>query len=104
VHHRISRRTLAQRLAHLMGGAAFGMVLVRDAIAADKVCADPSAMDAGQQGLRSSLNYVESAPDHSKTCSKCAFFQATDGNCGTCTIFNGPANPAGHCDSWSAKS
>jgi High potential iron-sulfur protein len=101
--HKISRRALSQQFGHLMGGAAFGLLLLRSATAADKLCADPSTMDSGQQSLRASLNYSESSPDHSKTCSVCAFYQAADGTCGNCMIFSGPANKGGHCDSWSPK-
>ena len=74
------------------------------ALAADKVCADPSKMDGGQQSLRTSLHYAEVSPDAAKTCSACGFFQAGEGGCGNCMIFTGPANQRGHCDSWSAKS
>ena len=74
------------------------------ASAADKHCADPGKMDGGQQSLRSSLHYVESFPDATKTCATCGFFQPGEGGCGNCTIFTGPANQGGHCDSWSAKS
>jgi hypothetical protein len=46
------------------------------------------------------------APDPKMTCSACGFFEADAKDaaaCGNCKIFNGPANPKGHCDSWSAK-
>jgi hypothetical protein len=62
-------------------------------------CADPT------DSLRASLHYVEQFTDATKTCSACGFFDAGDAKgCGSCKIFNGPANPKGHCDSWSAKS
>ena len=63
-------------------------------------CADPS------DSLRASLHYAEMGPDAKQTCAACGFFEADAGNataCGNCKIFNGPANPKGHCDSWSAK-
>jgi hypothetical protein len=52
------------------------------------------------------MNYVEKAPDATKTCAGCAFFTAGEGGagCGSCEIFTGgAANPGGHCDSWAAK-
>ncbi len=98
----ISRRgvlqsSLTTALAGIvMGGAG-------TAAAADKICADPKAMDSGQQSLRTSLNYVEQSPDPTKTCFACGFFQGNADSCGNCVIFNGPANAKGHCDSWGAK-
>jgi hypothetical protein len=104
MNYNISRRAIAWQLAAITVGSACSVAMGRAAAAADALCADPSAMDSGQQGLRASLNYTESSPDHAMTCSLCAFYQATNGRCGNCTIFNGPANPVGRCDSWSAKS
>jgi len=76
------------------------VALVPSLAKAAGACADPS------DSLRSSLHYVEMAPDAKQTCGDCGFFEADAGNaaaCGNCKIFNGPANPKGHCDSWSAK-
>jgi hypothetical protein len=70
---------------------------------AAELCADPKAMDSGQQSLRTSLHYTEQAADQTKTCSACGFFQPADQICGTCMIFTGPANAKGRCDSWAAK-
>jgi hypothetical protein len=63
-------------------------------------CADPA------DSLRASLHYAEMGPDAKQTCAACGFFEPDASNataCGNCKIFNGPANPKGHCDSWSAK-
>jgi hypothetical protein len=57
-------------------------------------CVDLGGLTASEQSLRESMNYVEKAPDPANTCSGCTFFTAGEG---------GPANPAGHCDSWAAK-
>jgi len=73
------------------------------AASAEDICADPAKLDSGAAGLRPSLNYVEASPDPAKTCSACAFFSAGTGACGSCQIFNGPANSKGHCDSWGPK-
>ena len=99
----ISRRTLIEQGMRLGGFALAAMATVQTASAADKLCADPKAMDGGQLGIRESLNYVEKSPEAAKTCGNCAFFQAAGDGCGTCMIFTGPANAGGHCDSWSAK-
>jgi hypothetical protein len=70
------------------------------ATAAETSCAD-SKMDAG---LSASLHYAERAPDPTKACAGCGFFQAGTNGCGTCQIFNSTVNPKGHCDSWAARS
>ena len=99
----ISRRKLLERGVQISVGGAL-VAAAGSAAAADKVCADPKAMDSGQKSIRMSLNYTEMSPDQSKTCSMCGFFTPDNAGCGTCMIFTGPANPHGHCDSWSAKS
>ena len=94
----LSRRRVIAGAAGLIPAAGLAPFAVRTAFAAG--CADPS------DSLRSSLHYAEASPDAQKTCSACGFF--TPGSdaaaCGNCNIFSGPANPKGHCDSWSAKS
>jgi hypothetical protein len=68
-----------------------------------KVCADPKTIDSAQRSVRESLHFAETSGDPLKTCSRCTFFQAGADGCGNCMILNGPANAAGHCDSWNAK-
>jgi hypothetical protein len=52
-----------------------------------------------QQALCVNLNAL-------KTCSGCTYFTpgAEGAACGQCLIFNGPANPHGRCDDWTARS
>ncbi len=65
---------------------------------AAEACADPT------DSLRASLHYVETSGDPKQPCGLCGFFEAAEkGDCGSCKIFNGPANVKGHCDSWAAK-
>jgi nitrous oxide reductase len=66
---------------------------------AETVCANPNFGDPDQ---RKSLHYVEASADPNKTCEGCMYF-ASQGRCGNCRILSGPVNPAGYCDSWSAK-
>jgi hypothetical protein len=95
----ISRRGMLMKMAHV----SFGSVFASMAVIASDLCADPTAMDSGQQSLRMSLHYTEQATDQTKICSACGFFRAVDPACGMCMIFGGPVNTRGHCDSWSAK-
>jgi hypothetical protein len=99
VDRTLSRRTLLTHgLPLLTGGMALMPLIAR--AAGQAPCHDPAASD---QGLRQSLNYVETSPDASKTCGDCGFFSGDRNSCGDCQIFHGPANGKGHCDSWSAK-
>jgi hypothetical protein len=93
----LSRRDLLSRSLLLTPTVAFLSLAAKSARAAD--CADPT------ESLRASLRYVEASPDPKQTCSACGFFtpDAKPTACGTCTIFNGAANPQGRCDSWAAK-
>jgi len=88
-----SRRTL---LRHVVGLGALGV----NAKLLAAACAVPGA---GDSAMRAELHYTEASPDPGKRCTGCAFFSNLQGACGTCQILNGPANPQGHCDSWSAR-
>ena len=56
----------------------------------------------GEISLRNSLSYVELSPHEEMRCINCVFFSVSDtGGCGQCKILTGPANPHGHCVSWS---
>jgi len=98
----ISRRKLLDdgvriSLAGLLVGATGA------AAAADKVCADPESLDSGAKSMRSSLNYVDVSPEPGKSCSLCAFFEASDDSCGMCQLLHGPVNSKGHCEGFGAK-
>ena len=91
---KISRREAIERGLLLVPAMALAPSLAKAADA----CADAT------DSLHASLHYAEQAPDAKQSCSTCGFFDAGDGKgCGSCKIFNGPTNPKGHCDSWSAK-
>jgi hypothetical protein len=67
------------------------------------LCADPQKLSDEQVSLRTSLHYTERAPGKD-TCSDCAFFKSeSNAVCGTCQLLKGPANPHGHCNSWSKR-
>jgi hypothetical protein len=70
------------------------------------VCINLSALSPAEKRQRRLDNYIENSPDPRKTCSGCSFFiAATEPTaCGQCQIFNGPANPKGRCDDWTARS
>ena len=67
-------------------------------------CADLDLMDDGEVSMRNSLGYSEKSDNPDQQCTGCTFFTAAgNGSCGSCSIFNGPANPGGRCNSWAAK-
>src|SRR5262245_57008849 len=100
----LSRRTVLCRGVGLpLGGLIIASGVASAANAADKVCADPKAMDSGQKSIRESLNYVEMAKDQTMVCGGCGFFEKPADGCGHCQIFQGIANAKGHCDSWAPK-
>jgi hypothetical protein len=95
----ITRRQVIADAARAVPVAGLALLAARTAFAAG--CADPD------DSLRSSLHYTEASTDAQKICAACGFFTPGSGGgaaCGNCNIFSGPANPKGHCDSWSAKS
>jgi len=83
-----------------------GLLLVPAVALAPSLAKAAGACADATDSLRASLHYTEMAPDPKMTCSACGFFEPDAKSataCGNCKIFNGPANPKGHCDSWSAK-
>jgi hypothetical protein len=69
-------------------------------------CADPGAINEGEQGMRTAVDYVEQSADPSKVCAGCSYFHPGDSGsaCGKCDMFSGGAvNPQGHCNSWNAR-
>lgn len=72
------------------------------AAAAPGACVDLDALPSSQKAMRQSLNF-KLVSDDSRRCGGCAFFTATDGDCGKCQIFSGPTPAQGRCDSWAAR-
>ena len=67
-------------------------------------CADPDVLSRGELSLREAVQYVEVYDNPDEVCSKCSYFSRIDNSmCGNCQIFDGPANPNGHCTSWSMR-
>src|SRR5271170_6327876 len=99
------RRAALRRLtACLLAGAA-GRISVGLGQQKESVCVNLSALSPVENRQRKLDNYTERSPDPAKTCSGCSFFTsgAEPAACGQCQTFNGPANPQGRCDDWSAR-
>ena len=103
---RDSRRAALRRLtACLFAAAAAWIPVARAREQVDLVCAKPGALSEAQKQQRKLDNYTEKSPDPGKTCGGCGFFTPGAGaaGCGKCALFNGPANPQGRCDDWTAR-
>jgi hypothetical protein len=74
------------------------------AVAEPRPCDDLSGLSPEQIELRETFGYVEEAPDPEFECHHCEFYHepAPGKYCGGCTLFAGPVNPEGFCDSFSA--
>lgn len=72
--------------------------------AAAGACVDLDALPSAQKSMRSSLGFRMVSEDPKRHCSGCAFFTATDGGCGKCTLLSGGVVPPdGRCDSWAPR-
>lgn len=86
----------------ILGGAC--MLLAAATASADGACYDPDELSDGEQGMRQSLAYTNSAADRNKSCRACSYFNASGkAGCGECLILNGRVAADGHCDSWTVK-
>jgi len=102
---RAKRAALRQLTGCLVGFAASWIAVAHGTAQQDPVCAKPGALSETEKRQRKLDNYTEKSADPGKTCSGCRYF--TPGGdataCGTCAIFNGPANPNGKCDDWTPR-
>lgn len=74
------------------------------AAAAVAECEDYSGLSEQELQKREALGYVPESPNANQVCSNCRFYQQPQGDdvCGGCTLFAGPVNPGGYCNSWAA--
>lgn len=103
---KITRRNFVIRCAQIPVAGVFFSSLVSCGDSdsdSEIVCADPDDMTSGERAFRDSSYYVEQSLNASQSCKNCAYFSASppDSACGSCEIFNGPANRDGHCNVWS---
>lgn len=95
-----NRREFLTGMAVLVGG----MSAVASAQAPSPACYDPARLTLSQKNQRRSLGYVEPSTDDGKRCELCAFFNASQADCGTCVMLNGgPVSKTGLCASFAAK-
>lgn len=67
-------------------------------------CTDTTGLPPAAVQMRQSQHYVDSSPNPEQNCANCNFFSAGQaGQCGTCTVVQGPIHPDGYCDLWAAQ-
>lgn len=66
-------------------------------------CDDLTGLSPAQIQVREAFEYVEQAEDPALACHLCEFWKepAAGSYCGGCTLFAGPVNPEGSCNSFS---
>jgi hypothetical protein len=102
--HSFSRRDLLQRSAALVPICTL-VSFSSAALAENAACVDLNTLSGEDKYRRTSKHYAEKSAISSEVCASCVLFHDAGNGCGTCKIFNdGPTNPKGHCDSWTAKS
>lgn len=93
----------------ILGAAAMMPLLVLGfgsaARAKSAACFDLDSLPSGQQSLRRTLGFKAKSDDPEKHCGICAFFKATEGDCGTCQLLSGGAvSTESVCNSFAKKS
>lgn len=102
--NRIGRREMLKRTVHLSVLAGAAPALLSACGGGELTCDDDSALSAADRTARQGAHYVDRAPDPSRACERCNFYQAGAANqCATCTVVRGPIHPQGTCQLWAAR-
>lgn len=114
---RVSRRRFLHSLGIAGIAGASGSLLVAcgggdsesSSSAAQASCTDVSSLSAQEKKQRKqmikSLQYVEESTTEGQTCSNCQLYVEKEfgEGCGGCTLFPGPVNANGYCNSWAQQ-
>lgn len=97
-----------RRILAAAGLAPIALLGARHAFAQAKpaaaACYDMAKLPLAQRNMRRSVSFADPSPEPTKRCGTCAFFVATQGNCGTCQIFSGgPTAASAYCTSFAPK-
>jgi hypothetical protein len=66
-------------------------------------CGDTTGLSESDLNMRRNLQYVHETPNPEQRCDNCQLWIAPEnGECGGCSLFRGPVNPNGWCNSWVA--
>lgn len=106
---KLSRRTFLERAALLGAAAIAGPALLTacngggggEGEGGGLTCTDTSGLTPQESQMRTTLNYVDASATEGQNCTNCALYTAgADGECGGCTLLQGPIHPEGWCSSW----
>ena len=109
-HTKIGRRGVMKRALTVLGAAAIAPAVLtacggEESEGGALSCTDTSGLSEAQTATRSSQEYVDSSPNADQNCANCNFFTAGQaGQCGSCTVIQGPIHPDGYCNLWAAAS
>lgn len=104
----IGRRGVLKRALTVIGAVSVAPVVLSACGGEESealTCTDTSGLTPAQIATRESQHYVDASPNPDQRCSNCNFFTAGQaGQCGTCTVIQGPIHPDGYCNLWAAAS
>lgn len=115
-NHSISRKNFLKKVSMLgLAGAGAGVFLKgcgngeeAPVVKEEPVdpCGDISGLSESDLMLRDALQYVPETPNPEQRCDNCEYWVGDQHGpqCGGCTLFAGPVNPAGWCASWVPQS
>ncbi|MEZ4340447.1 MAG: hypothetical protein R3B82_27825 [Sandaracinaceae bacterium] len=107
-NEKIGRRGVVKRTLSVLGVAAAAPQLLAacggEESSGGLTCTDTSGLPAAAVTTRTSQAYTDSATDANKKCQACNFFTAgAAGQCGSCSVIQGPIHPDGSCNLWAAR-
>jgi len=110
-HRTIGRRGVMKRALTVLGAAAVAPTLLSACGGEEESsgggglsCDDTSGLEPAAVSMRQSQNYVDASPNADQNCANCNFYTAGQaGQCGSCSVVQGPIHPDGYCDLWAAQ-
>jgi len=106
---KISRREMLKRSLTVVGVAAGSSFVLAGCKGEEEApealsCTDLTGVDPAAVQTRTAMGYQDNGPDATRHCTGCQFFTAgAAGQCGSCSLFAGPINPNGSCNSFAPK-
>ena len=92
---------LARRTLFLLGGASLLEVACGKPEVPEKC---PGDVSPASETLRTNLKYVEKSSDAAKYCLDCTQYRpGPEGQCGGCSLIEGPIHPHGTCAAFAKK-
>jgi hypothetical protein len=97
-----TRRTFIKSSLALSAGGAV-LAACGNGATSSLQCATSDTLSRSEMLSREGRDYAEVSRVDGRNCLNCEFYNGFEAECGSCQIDNLPANPAGHCVSWTEK-